>query len=113
MDTPHRPLSKLFLAILAALLISTTATRAAFRIVPLWDPTISNDVNASAITNTIVQALLNYQGTFSNNMTVTIYFLEAPVSLGESSTFYNDISYQLFRSQLVADATTIYNTQAM
>lgn len=82
-------------------------------IVPIWDTTITGDPAYSTITNTIMQAIAVYEGTFSDNITVYIKFEEMPEGLGESEYYDNTISYSMYRSYLAADASTIYDTNAL
>jgi hypothetical protein len=114
MDAFYRHLSKIASAVCTViLLLCSNSTRANLTIVPIWDSTITTDPNASQITNTILQACAVYQATFSDNVTVYITFQEMSGGLGESSTYYNVISYQLYRSHLASDASTVYDTNAL
>jgi hypothetical protein len=113
MDIFYRPLYRIITLACLITALSTGLTRANLVISPIWDSSISNDLNASQITNTILQALANYQATFSNNITVTIQFQEMGGGLGESTTFFNIISYQLYRSHLASHQTTINDTNAL
>lgn len=98
---------------LAIVVLGLTPVRANLVIVPIWDATITNDPAYATITNTIMQAIAVYQGCFSNNVTVYIDFQEAAGGLGESTYYLNTISYSMYRSYLAADASTIYDTNAL
>jgi hypothetical protein len=52
----------------------------ALTIIPTFDATITNDVNASTIENTINSAIQLYQARFSNPITVSIQFKEISTS---------------------------------
>ncbi len=104
---------KIISAVCIAILLSGAIARANLVITPTFDSTITTDPSANAITNTILQAIANYQATFSDNMTVFITFSEMNTGLGQSSTAFNQISYAQFRSHFASDATTIYDTNAL
>ena len=81
-------------------------------IVPTWDASINNDVNAATIKSTINSAIAIYRQRFSNNMTVNITFQEGS-GLGGSSTFYGSVYYAAYRAALVSHATTANDTIAL
>jgi len=87
----------------------------ALTIVPAFDSTISNDVNAVTIENTINSAIQLYQARFTNPTTVTIQFKEISTSglYGQSSWWYYNISYSSFRNALAQHATTANDTLAL
>lgn len=70
-------------------------------ITPVFDSSISSDLNASSIEGTINSAISVFESTYTNNIDVTIYFQEGS-QLGESNFETTNISYQTFYNQLVA-----------
>lgn len=104
---------KTVLSFCTAVLLLGGHARANLVITPVWDSTITNDVNASLITNTILQAITVYQSSFSDNVTVYINFQEMGSGLGQSSISYYIISYPTYRGQLLAHRTTSYDTNAV
>ena len=113
MDTFCRQSAKIIMAACAAILLSGTVTRANLVITPTFDSTITSDPNAATIESTIQQAIAVYESSFSDNVTVFITFTEMGTGLGQSSSSFNTISYQLYRSHLVSDATTMYDATAL
>ena len=87
----------------------------ALTIVPTFDATITNDVNAATIESTINSAIQLYQARFSDPITVTIQFKEisTPGFYGQSSWSYYNLSYSSFRSALIAHATTTNDALAV
>ncbi len=95
-------------------MIGTVPARANLVIVPTWDSTITSDPAYSAITNTIMQAIAVYAGTFSNNITVTITFETMSGGLGESEYYtIPAIPYSTYRSALSSSASTLYDHTAL
>lgn len=87
----------------------------ALTITPTFDATITNDVNAATIENTINSAIQLYQARFSDPITVTIQFKEISTSglYGQSQWWYYNEPYSSFRSALVSHATTANDTLAL
>jgi hypothetical protein len=54
----------------------------------------------------INSAISFYQATFTDPITVTIYFQDMSTGLGQSSTFFGSVSYQSFITALAANATS-------
>jgi hypothetical protein len=81
-------------------------TQTHLTIVPTWDSTITSDPNAATIEATLNAAIQVYENYFADPITVNIYFEEMTSGLGESSTYYNTISYSSYRSSLQSHATT-------
>ena len=91
-------------AALAATLAAAGSCSAGLRITPLFGSTITSDPNAAIIESTINAAIGVYEKSFTNNISVSIAFGEMSSGLGQSSTYYNTISYQQYRSALAANA---------
>ena len=87
----------------------------ALTIIPTFDATITNDVNATTIENTIISAIQLYQARFSDPITVTIQFKEITTSglYGSSSWWYYNLSYSSFRTALAQHAHTTNDAIAM
>jgi hypothetical protein len=87
----------------------------ALTIVPSFDPTITNDVNAATIENTINSAIQLYEARFSDPITVTILFKEISTSglYGSSSWWYYSRSYTSIRQALALHASTTNDALAM
>ena len=87
----------------------------ALTIIPTFDATITNDVNATTIENTINSAIQLYQARFSDPITVTIQFMEITTSglYGSSSWWYYGLSYSSFRTALAQHAHTANDAIAM
>jgi hypothetical protein len=109
----HQFFLPVFLAIILNIVGSVPA-RANLTIVPTWDSSITSDVNASSITNTILQFLAVYQASFSDNITVTITYAEMSGGLGNSTSYYMPgISYSSYRASLVSHASTASDALAL
>jgi hypothetical protein len=80
----------------------TAVTATHLVILPTFDSSITNDPNAAVIENTINAAIQVYESTYSNPITVQIFFREGG-GLGSSITGLYDIGYQSFRSGLAAN----------
>jgi hypothetical protein len=106
------------LAILAttlaiAFLGSSPPLSANLVIVPTFDSSITGDPNAAAIEGVINGAISDYEARFTDPITVAIQFHEMGSGLGESSTFFQTISYNSFITALHADATTANDAIAL
>ena len=97
----------------ATISITVNPALAGLIINPTWDFTIQTDPNATAIMNTISNAILVYQTKFSDNVTVNITFAEMGSGLGMSSTYYSDILYSDYYNGLVADSKTTNDITAL
>src|SRR5260370_12437906 len=73
---------------------------------PVFDSTITNDPNAVTIKATINSALAVYSAKISNNITVELNFAEMTTGLGQSSTYFSNISYSSFMTALIAGASS-------
>lgn len=80
---------------------------------PTWDSTITSDPDAATIMNTISNAILVYETKYSDPITVNITFAEMGGGLGQSSTFFNTVSYSSFYNALVADSKTTNDVLAL
>jgi hypothetical protein len=101
--------------VLAALVLLSVLSARALTIVPAFDATITSDVNATTIENTINSAIQFYAARYSDPVTVTIQFKEISTSglYGSSSWWYYIISYSSFRTALAQHATTANDARAM
>src|SRR4051812_42255791 len=79
--------------LVAAVLGGGGSAVANLTIVPTFDATINNDVNAATIKATINQAIANYAGAYSDATVVNILFQEMTSGLGRSNWWYNTYSY--------------------
>jgi hypothetical protein len=73
---------------------------------PVFDSTITSDPNAVTIEATINSALAVYSAKISNDITVELNFKEMTSGLGQSSTYFSNISYSSFMTALIAGAST-------
>jgi hypothetical protein len=89
------------------------AVTAGLTITPIFDSSITGDPNAAAIENTINTAIGIYQSTFSDPITVTIVFSKMSSGLGQSSTYFANLSYSAYLAALSADATTADDATAL
>jgi PEP-CTERM motif len=99
--------------LLGCVLFGGIVSSHALVITPVWDSTITSDVNAATIESTINSAIAIYQTDFSDPISVSIKFQETSSGLGSSSTFIGNITYSSFRSALAADATTANDTTTL
>lgn len=83
-----------------------SAAHAGLTINPTWDASITSDPNAAIIMGTINSAIAFYSQTFTDNITVEITFQKMNSGLGQSTTGIFRPSYVVYRSALVADAST-------
>src|ERR1700748_3077390 len=85
-------------AILATLLLLTSVPAyASLTFNPTFASSITDDtVHAAAIEANINAVLAVYSLDFSNNVTVPITFGEMTTGLGESSFFFDQVSYHTF-----------------
>ena len=88
-------------------------TSSALTIVPTFDTSITSDPNSAKIQSAINAAIQVYQTNFSDSVTVTILFKQMTSGLGQSSTYYNDVSYSSFISALQSRAATTNDTTAL
>ena len=72
---------------------------------PVFDSTITSDPNAVTIEATINSALAVYSAKISNDITVGLNFSEMTSGLGQSSTYFSNISYSSFMAALIAGAS--------
>jgi hypothetical protein len=80
---------------------------------PIFDSSITSDPNAAAIEGVINAAILVYEKTFSDPISVNINFAEMTSGLGSSSTFFATVSYSQYYNALKADATTADDATAL
>lgn len=75
-----------------------------------FDASITSQTDAVDIEKTIISAIQTYQTTFTNNMSVQIYFkADTSISLGASNSSLSDIGYAAFRTGLAAQYATSKN----
>ena len=67
---------------------------------------ITSDPNAAAIEAVISSAIQQYQNAFTDPITVAITFNTMTSGLGQSSTFFANVSYPTFLAALKADGKT-------
>ncbi len=105
--------SPALIALALALLGTAGPARGQFVIVPTFDSTINNDLNATTIKNTINQAIQEFESRISTNVTVTIKFQEMGSGLGQSSSWGVSIPYSNYRSALVSHSTSLDDATAI
>ena len=72
------------------------------------------NANIDAATQTVINnAIAFYQNTFTNNLTVHIEFHNMSTGLGQSTFFIFNVSYQLYLTQLGANATSADDATAL
>ena len=69
----------------------------------LFDPSITSDTQAEAITNSILSTVRAYRTLLANPVCVTILFQEVSEGLGESETVYGTIAYSKYLADLRAN----------
>lgn len=82
-------------------------------IVPAFDSSITGNVNAVAIENTINSVIAVYGATFADNITVNLLFKSVGTGLGQSFTSAGSVSYTGFHGALVADAKSADDNTAI
>ena len=83
----------------------------AFVINPTFASSITSDPNSAAIISSINRVLAAYQNSFSDNVTVNLTFQEGG-GLGSSTTFFYQVPYSTYRTQLTSHATTADDSTA-
>jgi hypothetical protein len=91
---------------IVALAAFAAPARAAMIINAMFDNSITSDPNAAAIEATINSAIAVYEKDFLDPITVNINFQEMTTGLGESSTFFANVSYATYLGALQGDATS-------
>ncbi|MGD1073069.1 MAG: NF038122 family metalloprotease, partial [Bryobacteraceae bacterium] len=89
-------------AMLVAALASVVPAHAGLIINATFDGTITSDPNAAPIETAINTAIQMFENTYTNNISVDIYFQEGG-GLGESDFYWSSASYSSFYSGLVAN----------
>jgi hypothetical protein len=102
----------LMTAALVTVLLANAPARAVFIINPTFDSTITGDPQAATIEGTINAAISVYEAKFSDPITVNINFGEGG-GLGQSSTFFANVSYATYLAALTADAKTSNDAVAL
>jgi hypothetical protein len=82
-------------------------------IVPTFASSITSLPNAVAVEGTINSAIAFYESTFTDPITVNITFQNMTSGLGQSSTFFANVSYASYLAALIADATTANDATAL
>ena len=85
----------------------------ALTIVPTFAANILSDPNSATIQATINTAIQNLEKLVADPITVNITFQEMGTGLGQSSWFYNTVSYSAYRAALVSHATSAADTTAL
>ena len=80
------------LSVVAGVVALSASPASAINIVANYDSSITNLSNASAVEDTINQAITMFDSTYTNNVTVHITFQNMNSGLGESSTYYTSES---------------------
>lgn len=75
-------------------------TNSTLAINPIFDSSITEDVNSLAITNSIESAILRVENLVANPICVTIKFVETNSGLAVSSTSINNLGYSQYLSDL-------------
>ncbi len=92
----------------------TVLSRIGLVINPTFDSTITNDPQAATIEATINSAILVYETSFTNPITVAITFMkDTNIDLGQSSWSYIGFSYSSYRAALVTHQSTADDTNAL
>ncbi|HTV40922.1 MAG TPA: NF038122 family metalloprotease [Candidatus Sulfotelmatobacter sp.] len=106
---------KKFLLLLIALLFGLKASPLyALIIEPTWDPSITTNSEASAITNGILFAIQTLENDIDDNLTVKIDFVNnSNVDLGENSTYYLPVTYSSYLADLRSSATSVDDSNAL
>jgi hypothetical protein len=99
--------------VLAALAFLAAPAQANLIINPIFDLTITANGNATTIEGTINNAIAVYEAAISTNITVNINFAGMNSGLGQSSTYFSNISYSAFHTALVASATDATDASAL
>jgi hypothetical protein len=80
---------------------------------PTFATDITSDPNATAIENTINQAIQIYEGYLTDSITVNITFQEMSSGLGENDTYYVAETYLSYLAALEAHATSAADAVAL
>ena len=96
-----------------ALATSAPAHANGLVITPTFGSSITGDPNAANIESTINSAIIFYETTFTNPITVNIQFDEMASGLGASSTFFATVPYATYLTKLTADATSANDAVAL
>ncbi len=91
----------------------TVVAPAGLIINPIYDSTITSDPNSATIQNTINTAVQQYEGLFSDPITVNILFSKTNTGLGQSFTFLSGVSYSTFLTALTSDSKTTNDAVAL
>jgi len=79
---------------------------------PIYDSSITGDINGATIQNTIQGALNIYSSLFSDSINVRIYFQEGG-GLGSSQFNFSNITYSSYRTAMVGDSTSADDSLAL
>lgn len=106
---------KKFLILLIAVIAALEAPPLyALTIDPTWDPSITGDPEASAITNGILFAIHTLENDVRDNLTVKIDFVDnTNVDLGENTTWLLSVPYSSYWANLKASATSLDDSNAL
>lgn len=86
---------------------------AGLTIIPTFDASITTDPQAAIIEATISAAIAAYQTNFSDQITVSINFVETSSGLGQSSSYLQSFTYAAYRAALASHAATPDDTTAL
>ncbi len=87
----------------AAICAASGSVSAQLVINPIFDSSITSNPNAAAMMTAINLAIAQEQGFVTNPVVVNILFKNVPDGLGSSSTFYNNLSYSQYRTDLLSN----------
>ncbi len=99
--------------VLSLLAMGSLSAHAELTITPFFDTTITSDPNALLIEAGINQAISRIEADISTTITVKIDFKTMTSGLGQSSTYYNTLSYSKYRADLVSHATSANDATAL
>jgi hypothetical protein len=91
----------------------TSPAHANIKINAIFDSTITGSAQASTIEASINQAIAVYEANISTNITVNINFASMTSGLGQSSTYYNTITYSQYLSALKGVSASAADTSAL
>jgi hypothetical protein len=112
-DNPSAPATTIPVPVPQTSQPGAPAISAGLTINAIFDSSITGDPNATAIENTINTAIGIYQSTFADPITVTITFSKMSSGLGQSSTYFANVSYSSYLAALRADAMTADDATAL
>jgi hypothetical protein len=82
-------------------------------IVPTFDISITGDPNAATIESSIRSAISGLESRVGTHITVHIAYASVSNGLGGAATYYNNVPYSKYRSDLQRLGTSTYDKQAL